>query len=132
MSTPRECHSAVLSIGVAAPTLRLPVAQVAAGWGRAGGRGQVAVCGPSEDALTLAWLAARRAITAAGIPPEEIGGVWWGCTRPPFAEGPNLSFLSAALRLHPQSEAALLSGSPHAGIDALLAAADAVISGGGA
>jgi len=129
VSTPRECHSAVLSIGVAAPTLRLPVAQVAAGWGRAGGRGQVAVCGPSEDALTLAWLAARRAITAAGMLPEEIGGVWWGCTRPPFAEGPNLSFLSAALRLHPQSEAALLSGSPHAGIDALLAAADAVKSG---
>ncbi|CAB5069186.1 MAG: hypothetical protein F2942_09860 [Actinobacteria bacterium] len=129
MNTPRECHSALLSIGVAAPSLRLPAAQVAAGWGRTGGRGQVAVCSPSEDALTLAWLAASRALDSASIPPEEIGGIWWGCTRAPFAEGPSLSFLGAALRLQTNSEAALLSGSPHAGIDALLAADDAVTSG---
>ena len=60
----------VLGVGAAAPELRLQAADVGAAWGR-GGRGEVAVCAPDEDTLTLGWQAAERALAAAGI---EAGG----------------------------------------------------------
>lgn len=120
---------AIGSIGVSAPTLRLPAAEVGAAWGRGGGRGQCAVCGPDEDVLTLSWAAADRALTAAGLDPAEVEGLWWGTTRPPFAEGPSWTHLAATLRLGDTVDGALCAGSPHAGVEALLAAADAVASG---
>ena len=48
---------------------------------------------------------------------------------PPFAEGPSRAVLAAALRLDTAATGALLSGSPAAGLEALLAAADAVAAG---
>ena len=119
----------IVAVGAAAPTLRLTAAEVAAAWGRAGGRGQVAVCAPDEDTLTLAWEAATRALDAAGLDAAAVDGLWWGTTRPPFAEGPSHAFLASALGLAAESGGALLSGSTHAGIDALAAATDAVLAG---
>ena len=119
----------IVAVGAAAPALRLPAAEVATAWGRAGGRGQVALCAPDEDTLTLAWEAGTRAIEAAGIDPGVVDGLWWGTTRPPFAEGPSHAFLASALGLAAESGGALLAGSTHAGIDALGAAADAVVAG---
>lgn len=89
----------------------------------------MAVCAADEDPLTLSWSAATRAMAAAGLEPLDVEGLWWGCARPPFAEGPSLTHLASALRLGAGSDGALCSGSPHAGVDALLAAADAVASG---
>ena len=119
----------IVAVGAAAPTLRLTAAEVGAAWGRAGGRGRVAVCAPDEDTLTLAWEAATRALDAAGIDASAVDGLWWGTTRPPFAEGPSHAFLASALGLTPESSGALFSGSTHAGIDALAAATDAVVAG---
>jgi hydroxymethylglutaryl-CoA synthase len=122
-------NARIVAVGAAAPALRLPAAAVAEAWGRAGGRGQVALCAPDEDTLTLAWEAGSRALEAAGIDPAVVDGVWWGTTRPPFAEGPSHGFLASALGLAPESGGALLAGSTHAGIDALGSAADAVVAG---
>lgn len=119
----------IVAAGAAAPGLRLAAADVAAAWGASGGRSSVAVCAPDEDALTLSWLAATRALAAAGLDPAAVDGLWWGTTRPPFAEGPSHAVLAAALRLRPDAGGLLCSGSPHAGIDALLAARDAVAAG---
>ena len=118
----------VLAAGAAAPSLRLPASEVSGAWG-GGGKGQSAVCGPDEDALTLAWTAATSAIANAGLEPSKVGGLWWGTTRPPFAEGPSLALLQTALRLPATAAGALLTGSPAAGMDALLAAWDAVAAG---
>jgi hydroxymethylglutaryl-CoA synthase len=116
-------------VGAAAPSLRLAAADVAQAWGRGGGRGQAAVCAPDEDTLTLAAEAAGRALAAAGVEPAHVDGLWWGTTRPPFAEGPSHAVLADALGLSNRAGGALCAGSPHAGMDALLAAADAVGAG---
>ena len=57
----------LLAVGGAAPGLRLAAADIAAAWGRAGGRGQTAVCAPDEDTLTLAWQAGASALRAADV-----------------------------------------------------------------
>jgi hydroxymethylglutaryl-CoA synthase len=122
-------NARIVAVGAAAPALRLPAAEVATAWGRTAGRGRVALCAPDEDTLTLAWEAGTRALEAAGLDPAVVDGLWWGTTRPPFAEGPSHAFLASALGLVPESGGALLAGSTHAGIDALAAASDAVVAG---
>ena len=59
----------VLGVGAAAPRFRLSASEIGTAWGRAGGRGQAAVCPPDEDMLTLAWEAATRALHAAAKSP---------------------------------------------------------------
>ena len=118
----------ILGVGAAAPSLRLAAADVGAAWGR-GGKGQAAVCAPDEDALTMAAQAGLAALAAAGVDPTGVDGLWWGTTRPPFAEGPSHAVLAAALGLSHHAGGLLAAGSPHAGMDALLAAADAVAAG---
>src|SRR5207247_6614629 len=66
---------------------------------------------------------------AAGLRPVDVGGLWWGTARPPFAEGPSFALLAAALRLPESVSGTLSAGSPHAGMDALLSAWDAVAAG---
>jgi hydroxymethylglutaryl-CoA synthase len=118
-----------LGVGAAAGALRGSASDIGAAWGRRGGRSRIAVCAPDEDTLTLAWDAAMRALDAAGVEPAAVDGLWWGTARPPFAEGPSHAVLSAALGLAPHATGALLSGSPHAGMEALLGAADAIAAG---
>jgi hydroxymethylglutaryl-CoA synthase len=119
----------VLGVGAAAPRLRLAAADIAAAWGRSGGRGQVAVCPPDEDTLTLAWEAATRACEAAGVEPAALDAVFWGTSRPPFAEGPSHAVLAAALGCSPHAGGMLIAGSPHTGMDTLASASDAVLAG---
>ncbi|HEY8217384.1 MAG TPA: OB-fold domain-containing protein [Acidimicrobiia bacterium] len=118
----------VLAVGAAAPSWRVAAADVGKAWGR-GGRGQAAVCAPDEDTLTLAAEAAGRALAASGLQTDIVDGLWWGTTRPPFAEGPSHAVLARALRLSHRSGGALCSGSPHSGMEALLGAADAIGAG---
>ena len=120
---------AVLGVGAAAPSLRLAASEVAGAWGSGAGRGTVAVCDADEDTLTLAWQAAVRALAAAGVEAADLSGLWWGTTRPPFAEGPSHAFLSTALGLDAGATGMLCAGSPHAGMEALLAAWDALAAG---
>jgi hydroxymethylglutaryl-CoA synthase len=121
----------LLGAGGAAPALRLAAAEVGAAWGRKG-RGEVALCAPDEDTLTLAWDAATHALQAAGVDATDVDALYWGTSRPPFAEGPSHAFLNAALGLRDHAGGALLAGSPHAGMEALLAGADAIGSGSAA
>lgn len=120
---------ALLGVGVAAPSLRLAASAVTAAWGRGGGRGTVGVCDADEDTLTLAWRAATEALDASGVDAGALSGLWWGTARPPFAEGPSHAFLSTALGVDAAATGTLCSGSSHAGIEALLAAWDALAAG---
>jgi hydroxymethylglutaryl-CoA synthase len=119
----------ILAVGAAAPRGRLAAAEVAAAWGGRGGSGHAAVCAPDEDVLTLAAEASGRALAASGLQTDIVDGLWWGTTRPPFAEGPSHAVLAAAIGLSAKSGGALCSGSPHAGMEAFLGAADAVAAG---
>ncbi len=116
-------------VGAAAPGWRITARDIAVAWDRRGGTATVAVCPPDEDQLTLAAAAAADALAAANLDAAELDGLWWGCTRPPFAEGPNHAVLASALGLDPHATGSLTSGSPHAGIEALLGAADAIAAG---
>jgi hydroxymethylglutaryl-CoA synthase len=118
----------LLGVGVAAPALRLSASDVGAAWGR-GGRGQAAICAADEDTLTLAWDASSRALRAANVAAGDIDALFWGTSRPPFAEGPSHAFLAAAIGLADHAGGALFAGSTHSGIEAVLAAADAVAGG---
>jgi hydroxymethylglutaryl-CoA synthase len=119
----------ITGVGAAAPSLRLARSEVGGTWGAGSGRGSVAVCDADEDTLTLAWQAARRALDAAGVAPGAVSGLWWGTARPPLAEGPSHAFLAAALDLAPDLEGTLCAGSPHAGMEALVSAWDALAAG---
>lgn len=119
----------IIAAGAAAGAYRLSGAAVAEAWNRGGGRGRCAVCAPDEDPLTLAWDAATAALAAAGLDADAVGGLWWGTTRPVFAEGPSHAYLASSLDLRTEAAGALLSGSPHSGVEALLAARDAVAAG---
>jgi hydroxymethylglutaryl-CoA synthase len=125
----------ILAAGVAAPTFRMAVSEPRSAWGEGGGRGKVAVCGSDEDSLTLACDAAMSALRAldpgapAGSAAARIDGVWWGSSRPPFAEGPSHAFLTTALGISADAQGGLSSGSPHAGMEALCGAWDAIASG---
>jgi hydroxymethylglutaryl-CoA synthase len=118
----------IRAVGAAAPGLRLDASEIAAAWGRRG-KGQVAACAPDEDTLTLGWEAATRALAAGGVAADEVDAVFWGTSRAPFAEGPSLPFLTAAVGCAQGVGGALLSGSPHSGMEAMLAGADAVAAG---
>jgi len=120
---------AVLGAGVAAPAMRVAAADVAAAWGSAGGRGQVAVCDADEDSLTLAWQAAGVALAAAGVTAAQLAGLWWGVGRPPFAEGPSWAMLATAVGVPADAAGVLCSGSAHAGLEAVVAAWDALAAG---
>lgn len=118
----------VVSVGAAVPAGRLEVSEVAAAWD-ASGRGRLAVCGPDEDSLTLAWRAVSAALDAAGVALGEVGGLWWGTARPPMAEGPSFAYLCTAVGLDDRTCGLLASGSTHAGMDALDAGCHALAAG---
>ena len=119
----------VTAVAAALPSLRLDRAAIAAAWGGAGGKGSVAVCADDEDVLTLGWAAADEVLRTAGVDAASVDLLAWGTSRPPFAEGPSSAMLAAAVGLPSTAGGYLLSGSPHSGIEALLAACDAVAAG---
>ncbi len=123
------CPVGVLSVGASIPRGRLAVVDIASAWGLPGGRGSVAVCGPDEDTLTLACSAVERALDAADVAIDTVGGLWWGTARPPMPEGPSYAFLATAVGLDETADGMLASGSIHAGVDALWAAWDSVACG---
>ena len=118
----------IRGVGAAAPALRVTAADIGEAWGRSG-RGQVAACAPDEDTLTLAWDAATAALLAAEVDADTVDAIFWGTSRPPFAEGPSLAFLAASLGLRSSVEGALLAGSAHSGMEALNAGTDAITAG---
>ena len=84
-----------------APALRLEASDIGAAWGRGGG-GRIAACAPDEDTLTLAWDAADRgARRGRGSSRDAVDAIFWGTSRPPFAEGPSLAFLAVGARASP-------------------------------
>ncbi len=119
---------AITGVGAAAGSLRCEASDVADAWGTSA-RGRFAACAADEDTLTLAWQAAVRALEAAGSDPGSIDGLWWGTPTPPFGQGPSRAYLSATLRLPDTVVGAIVSGTDTCGVQALLAASDAIAAG---
>lgn len=118
------------SYGVALPTLRLPASAYVEAWGACAARGlkQKAFCAYDEDPVTLGIEAAREAL--AKLPDEvPVSAVFFGVTTPPFEEKPSASTLVTALFENAAMRVTEITGSPQAGVQALVSAIEYCLAG---
>jgi hydroxymethylglutaryl-CoA synthase len=120
------------SYGVALPTLRLPASVYVDAWGACAARGmqQKAFCAYDEDPVTLGIAASREAL--ARLPVHiEIGALFFGVTTPPFEEKPSAATLPTALFENSAMRVTEITGSPQAGVQALVSAVEYCMAGQG-
>ena len=87
-----------------------------------------AIPGYDEDTITMAIKAADDALKRAGIGRNEIEGLFFASTSPPYAEKLSSSTISTALDMNPEVRVSDLGFSTKAGGDAMLACIDFVSS----
>lgn len=111
------------SYAAALPALRLPASAYVTAWGSCSARGmkQKAFCAYDEDPVTLGVDAARAAL--ARLAREvKVAALFFGCTTPPYDEKPSAATLPTALFADSVLRVTEISGSPQAGLQALLSA----------
>jgi len=121
----------IAGLGAYAPRFRLSADAVTDVWGQFHGAGvsTTAVPDADEDALTMAYEAGRRALSAAGIDAGAVTGLVLGTTTPPTEEGAVTPRLLSTLSLPESVSSRQLTGSTRAGVDALVAARDLAADG---
>src|SRR5262249_22394383 len=90
-------------------------------------KGERAVASFDEDSVSMAVEAVRDALRTA--PSRTVDALVFATTTPPYADKLNAALVGAAALLPPELRAADCTGSPRAGLTALLQAADAVRGG---
>lgn len=123
------------SYGIALPALRMEASEYVAAWGSCGARGmkQKAVCAYDEDAVTLAIEAARMALDRLGeAGAGRIDAMFFGVTTPPYDEKPSAATLATALTADRDLRVTEITGSPQAGIQALVSALEFSAANSGA
>ena len=119
----------LLGVGAAAPRRRLAAADIGAAWGRGAGAAPRPCAHPTRTRSPSPGTPRPPRSPRPASTPRTSTRMFWGTSRPPFAEGPSLAFLAAALGCSHHVGGALAAGSAHAGMEALTAAADAVAAG---
>ena len=122
----------ILSVGAYAPRGRIAAETIAEAWGRIQGSGidEKAVPAADEDALTMAYEAAERALEAGDIEGRDVDWLGFASTTPPLAEGDLSVRLGAMAGLDERVTSHVFTGSTRAGTRALFAAMDAIEAGG--
>ncbi|ELY84230.1 zinc ribbon domain-containing protein [Natrinema gari] len=120
--------AAITGVGAYAPRFRISAEAFEDAWGQfhAAGVTQKAVPAADEDALTMAYEAATRALEAADTAPAEIDWLAFASSRPPAAEDDLTARLGAMLALAESATRHAFSGSTRAGTRALWAGLDAL------
>ncbi|VUT24104.1 MAG: Hydroxymethylglutaryl-CoA synthase [Candidatus Methanolliviera sp. GoM_oil] len=90
-------------------------------------RGEKAVANYDEDSITMAVAAGIDCLN--GIDRNEIDGLYFATTTPPYIERQNAGIIATALDLRPDIQTADFAGSTKAGTAALLSAYNAVKAG---
>ncbi|WP_247731700.1 zinc ribbon domain-containing protein [Halovivax limisalsi] len=121
------------AVGAYAPRFRLTAAAAAEAWGefRAPGISETAVPGADEDALTMGYEAATRALEAGDLAGADVDWLAFAASTPPVAEGDLTSRLAGFLGIASDVPGTTLTGSTRAGTQAIAAAAEAVAAGAG-
>jgi hydroxymethylglutaryl-CoA synthase len=116
----------VHAAGAYAPPDRITAEEIADAWGRfeASGIDTTAVPAADEDALTMGWEAARRALSAGGTDAAALDFLAFATTTPPVEEEDLTARLASFLGVEGAATHAL-GGSTRAGTRALVAALDA-------
>ncbi|QFU84697.1 zinc ribbon domain-containing protein [Natronorubrum aibiense] len=123
--------TAITAIGAYAPRFRITSEAFTEAWGQfqAAGISEKAVPAADEDALTMAYEAATRALEAADCTGEDISWLGFATSNPPLAEEDLTARLGALLALPADSTRHVFAGSTRAGTRALWAGMDAVDAG---
>lgn len=111
------------SYATALPRLRIGADTYRVAWGQCAARGlrRKAFCAYDEDAVTLAVAAARRTLARIGAAPS-FDALFLGATSLPYEEKPSAATVLTALTPRRDIRTVELSGSPQAGLQALVAA----------
>jgi len=117
----------IVSYGAYIPYYRMPRSVMNAAWGRGGGRGERAVAGYDEDAISMSVSAGIDCLKDTD--PKTVDAVFMATTTPPFIERQNSNIVSNALDFRRDVRNADFGNCLRAGGSALLAAVDAVNSG---
>ncbi|ELY81505.1 zinc ribbon domain-containing protein [Natrinema pallidum] len=120
--------AAITGVGAYAPRFRITSEAFEDAWGQfhAAGVTQKAVPSADEDALTMGYEAATRALEAAETDPDEIDWLAFASSRPPTAEEDLTARLGAMVTLSESATRHAFTGSTRAGTRALWAALDAL------
>ena len=105
--------AAIVGYGAYVPRYRIKVEEIARIWGRqaksiSSGLNvfEKSVPGIDEDTATISVEAARRAVKAAKINPEEIGAIYVGSESHPYAVKPTATIVAEAIGATPELTAA--------------------------
>ena len=114
----------IISYAVSLPSLRLPASAYVENWGVCEARGlkQKAFCAYDEDPVTLGIQASKLALKRLGRKFPKIDALFFGVTTPPYEEKPSAATLPTALFDYNDIRVTEITGSPQAGIQALIAA----------
>ena len=107
----------IIAAGVHVPHHRLDRREIAALFGKGGGRGTRSVASFDEDTTTMGAEAARNALRSAGD--VAVDSVWFATSTPAYLEKTNATAIHAALRLAPSVGALDLGGALRSGIGTL-------------
>lgn len=120
----------IRSIGTYVPRARLTRAEIARTWG-AGGRGPQAapVCGFDEDVITMAVEAAHICLDETGLSGTELDALYFASCSSPFEEHSAAAEVARPLGLAREARLVDLSGSLLGGMNAIIAACEAVGAG---
>lgn len=117
----------ITGFGAYVPIYRLSQDTIAQAWGSTPGRGEKAVANYDEDSITMAAEAAIDCLK--GMDREQIDGLYFASTMPPYREKQAASIVAAATDLRRDVFTADFGDSLRAGTSAIRAGIDAVKAG---
>ncbi len=115
-----EYPSGIAAVGGYVPALRITSEELADGWGQFKARGvsEKAVPDADEDAVTMGYEAAKRALDAGGVDGETIDELLFASTTPPVAEEDLTSHLGTMLAVPDEATRMTVTASTAAGMQA--------------
>ena len=116
----------ITSIGAHIPIFRLEKNEIAKMWQVRGTRGEKAVAGYDEDAITMASAAALDCVQRS---PNPVGSLYFATTSAPYREKQNAAIIASAVDMKKQCHTADFANSLRAGAIAIKSAVDAVKGG---
>lgn len=122
----------IAAVGAYAPRFRISAEEFEEAWGRFQGAGisEKAVADADEDAVTMAYEAATRALSAASLAGADVTFLALASTTPPLAEEDLAVRLGEMLGVPGEATHHVFTGSTRAGTRALLAGLDADLDDG--
>jgi len=119
----------IVGYGAYVPRYRIRAVDIAAQWGREGGRGEKTVPGIDEDTITISFESARHAIARASVDPRRIGALYIGSESHPYAVKPSGTVVAEALGIGPNVHVADFEFACKAGTEAMFCALSHVTAG---